>query len=196
MRCRTGHGPHLNVSAPMSTLIHPNDTPALRKVRGAFFTPERVTDFRCTAGDLELVATVRSSLPVGDAAFMVAAVAFASRSCAGARAPNPRWTRRNSCSQRARVARERVRKAGGRPGAPKRPFDVVPELGLRRGHRNSPTSATRASREARANCGVPSFSLRGGSRPRDLPVRAGSLLPFTARYSEAGGRLGLCIVCV
>ena len=110
----------------MSTLIHPNDTPALRKVRGAFFTPERVTDFVAqwairAGGDRVLEPSA------GDAAFMVAAVARIAKLRRG-KGTEPEVDGVEIHAHSVRVARERVRKAGGKARVLQNDFfDVAPE---------------------------------------------------------------------
>lgn len=95
----------------LGSLSNPADTPALRKQRGAFFTPEEIARFMTNwaireAGDLVLEPAV------GDAAFLTAAVSRL-RDLVPLPASGPVVHGVEIHAQSATAAAERVKKAGG-----------------------------------------------------------------------------------
>ncbi|MEM5403753.1 HsdM family class I SAM-dependent methyltransferase [Paraburkholderia unamae] len=92
--------------------MDPNDTPALRKERGAFFTPDAITRFISdwairTPSDRVLEPSA------GDAAFLVSAVARL-RELNTSRQVRPNVEGVEIHDHSARIASERVREAGGK----------------------------------------------------------------------------------
>lgn len=176
---------------PTSTLIHPNDTPALRKVRGAFFTPERVTDFVAqwairAGGDRVLEPSA------GDAAFMVAAVARISKLRRG-KGAEPEVDGVEIHAHSARVARERVRRAGGKAWVRNSDFfDLAPEPVYDAVIGNPPyIRYQRFSGEARAKSRQ--AALRGGVALTGLASSWAAFTVHSALFLKRGGRLGLVL---
>lgn len=171
--------------------IDPNDTPTLRKERGAFFTPSEITQFVVnwairTPGDLALEPSA------GDAAFLVAAVERL-------RALSPRKDSRPTVNgveihaHSARVAQQRVREAGGRAQIRQGDFfTVAPEPIYDTVIGNPPyiryqdfSGESRArSREA---------ALRGGVSLSGLASSWAAFTIHSAMFLKPGGRLGLVL---
>lgn len=169
----------------------PEDTQALRKGRGAFFTPDEITRF--LAGWAIRAATDLVMEPAaGDAAFLVAAVARLRALAPHADAvPNVDGVEIHAHS--VRVARERVMEAGGTADivhsdffalAPKPVYDTVIGNPPYIRYQDFSGAARARAREA---------ALRGGVALSGL---ASSWAPFTihsAMFLKQGGRLGLVL---
>jgi adenine-specific DNA-methyltransferase len=103
--------------------IHPNDTAMARKERGAFFTPSEITRFIAqwavrTADDLVMEPSA------GDAEFLVAAVDRL-RKLSPDRDVRPTVDGVEIHAHSARIARQRVRDAGGQPQIRQSDFFLV-----------------------------------------------------------------------
>lgn len=171
--------------------IHPNDTPALRKERGAFFTPDEITQFLTnwairSADDLVMEPSA------GDAAFLVAAVARL-RELAPDGDVRPTVDGVEIHAHSARVARERVREAGGKANIRHSDFFVIePEPVYDAVVGNPPyiryqdfSGESRArSREA---------ALRGGVSLTGLASSWAAFTIHSALFLRQGGRLGLVL---
>jgi len=167
------------------------DTPALRKARGAFFTPDEITRFIshwAIGGPDDRILEPSA----GDAAFLVAAVNRLRQLASDvSRAPAVDGVELHRYS--ARVARQRVREAGGVPQVEEGDFFLVPPRPVYDAVIGNPpyiryqdfTGHSRArSREAALRAGV---SLTG---------LASSWAAFTAHsalFLKDGGRLGLVL---
>ncbi len=176
---------------PLLRSIHPNDTPALRKERGAFFTPDEITRFVCNwairaADDLVMEPSA------GDAAFLVAAVG---RLRDLARDPEARPTVAGVeiHAHSARFGRQRVREVGGVPRIQHSDFFLVePEAIYDTVIGNPPyiryqdfSGESRArSREA---------ALRGGVSLTGLASSWAAFTIHSALFLKQGGRLGLVL---
>lgn len=171
--------------------IHPSDTPALRKERGAYFTPNEITRFVAnwairTANDLVLEPSA------GDAAFLVSAVdrlreltpeADVRPTVAGVEIHAP-----SAC-----VARQRVREAGGEPQiqdsdfflvAPDPVYDVV--IGNPPYIRYQEFTGESRSRSRAA-------ALRAGVSLTGLASSWAAFTIHSALFLKRGGRLGLVL---
>lgn len=176
------------------TLVHstdPDDTPALRKERGAFFTPDEITRFVANwairaPGDQVLEPSA------GDAAFLVAAVDRL-------RALTPG---KNACptvdgveihAHSARVAHQRVRQAGGNAQIRHSDFFMVePESAYDTVIGNPPYIRYQDfSGESRARAREAAF--RGGVSLTGLASSWAAFTIHSAMFLKQGGRLGLVL---
>lgn len=171
--------------------VHTHDTPALRKERGAFFTPEAITRFIAQWAIRSPSDSVMEP-SAGDAAFLVAAVRQL-RHLSKSRAACPTVDGVEIHELSARVARERVLAAGGCPSIrhsdfflvePEPTYDVV--IG------NPPyiryqefTGESRARSRAAA--------LRGGVSLSGLASSWAAFVVHSALFLKEGGRLGLVL---
>lgn len=168
--------------------IHPEDTPADRKARGAFFTPQPLVDFIASWA----IRSARDSVfepSAGDAEFLVAAV---SRLRAlGNSSPSVHGVEIHEHS--ARVGRQRVRDVGGTPVIQARDFFAIEPHPVHAAVIGNPpyvryqdwTGAARAQSRAAA--------LRAGVALTGL---ASSWAAFTVQsclFLAPGGRLGLVL---
>ncbi len=173
------------------TLIHPEDTPKLRKERGAFFTPDRITDFVAkwairSGSDRVLEPSA------GDAAFLVAAVERLAKLRRGD-GPVPEVEGVEIHAHSARVARQRVREAGGKARVRQSDFfDVVPEPVYDAVIGNPPYIRYQSfSGEARAKSRQ--AALRGGVALTGLASSWAAFTVHSALFLKRGGRLGLVL---
>lgn len=175
----------------LSSSIHPNDTPALRKERGAFFTPDEITQFISNwairaADDLVMEPSA------GDAAFLVAAVGRLRELTPDLEA-RPIVDGVEIHAHSARIARQRVKAAGGNANIRHSDFFVIePEPVYDAVVGNPPfiryqdfsgESRTR-SREA---------ALRGGVLLTGLASSWAAFTIHSALFLKEGGRLGLVL---
>ncbi|MFE7404848.1 N-6 DNA methylase [Isoptericola sp. NPDC057559] len=179
------------VSPPLAQALAPDDTPVLRKARGAFFTPDEITSFIAewairSADDRVLEPSA------GDAAFLTAAVERL-RKLSSAPDAVPEVDGVEIHDYSARVGRERVRDAGGRAHVRVRDFfDVVPESTYAAVIGNPPyvryqgwTGEARSkSREA---------ALRAGVALTGLASSWAAFTVHSAQFLKDGGRLGLVL---
>jgi len=171
--------------------IHPDDTPALRKERGAFFTPDEITRFIAhwairKADDLVMEPSA------GDAAFLVAAVARLRELATDCDAP-PVVDGVEIHAHSAKVARQRVLEAGGKANVRHSDFFAIePEPVYDTVIGNPPyiryqdfSGESRArSREA---------ALRGGVSLTGLASSWAAVTIHAALFLGKGGRLGLVL---
>jgi adenine-specific DNA-methyltransferase len=178
-------------SSPLAVAPAPDDTPDVRKARGAFFTPDEITAFiaewAITSADDRVLEP-----SAGDAAFLVAAVERLRKLSSDPDVvPEVHGVEIHDYS--ARVGRERVRDAGGQAHVRVRDFfDVNPTPTYAAVIGNPPyvryqgwTGESRAkSRAAALRAGVPLTGL------------ASSWAAFTVhstQFLRNGGRLGLVL---
>lgn len=174
-----------------TSLIHAADTPELRKERGAFFTPSAIADFVANwairgAGDRVMEPSA------GDAAFLVAAVARIAKFRRG-EAAEPEVDGVEIHPHSARVARRRVREAGGRARVRQSDFfDVAPEPVYDAVIGNPPyIRYQNFSGEARAKSRQ--AALRGGVALTGLASSWAAFTVHSALFLKPGGRLGLVL---
>lgn len=175
----------------LASFIDPNDTPTLRKERGAFFTPDEITRFVANwairaPGDLVLEPSA------GDAAFLVAAVDRLRELTPGVDLP-PTVYGVEIHAHSARVARQRVREADGKAKIRHGDFFAIePEPVYDTVIGNPPyiryqdfSGESRArSREA---------ALRGGVSLTGLASSWAAFTIHSAMFLKQGGRLGLVL---
>lgn len=171
--------------------IHPDDTPALRKVRGAFFTPDEITRFVAdwairTPSDRVLEPSA------GDAAFLVAAVGRLRELTSDMDAP-PTVDGVEIHAHSARVANQRVREAGGKAKIrhsdfftiePEPVYDTV--IGNPPYIRYQDFSGESRARSRQA-------ALRGGVSLTGLASSWAAFTIHSAMFLKQGGRLGLVL---
>nr|WP_223301362.1 N-6 DNA methylase [Variovorax boronicumulans] len=170
---------------------HPDDTPSLRKERGAFFTPYDITRFVAewairASDDLVMEPSA------GDAAFLVAAVARL-RELAPDRTTRPTVDGVEIHAHSARVGRQRVSEAGGEAQIRISDFfEIEPEPVYDTVIGNPPyiryqdfSGESRArSREA---------ALRGGVSLTGLASSWAAFTIHSALFLKEGGRLGMVL---
>lgn len=171
--------------------IHPNDTPALRKERGAFFTPDEITRF-VTNWAIRKPDDQVMEPSAGDAAFLVAAVTRL-RELTPDMDARPTVDGVEIHAHSARVANQRVREAGGKAKIRHSDFFTVePEPVYDTVIGNPPyiryqdfSGESRArSREA---------ALRGGVSLTGLASSWAAFTIHSAMFLKQGGRLGLVL---
>lgn len=171
--------------------IHPVDTPELRKERGAFFTPSGITEF--VANWAIRSARDRVMEPsVGDAAFLIAAVARIAK-LRRRKGAEPEVDGVEIHAHSARVARRRIREAGGRANVRQSDFfDVAPEPVYDAVIGNPPYIRYQSfSGEARAKSRQ--AALRGGVALTGLASSWAAFVVHSALFLKPGGRLGLVL---
>ena len=176
------------------TLVHsidPDDTPTLRKERGAFFTPDEITRFMAnwairTPGDRVLEPSA------GDAAFLVAAVDRL-RELNSHKDSRPTVDGVEIHAHSARVAQQRVREAGGKAQirhsdfftvAPEPIYDTVIGNPPYIRYQDFSGESRARSREA---------ALRGGVSLTGLASSWAAFTIHSAMFLKQGGRLGLVL---
>lgn len=171
-------------------LIHPDDTPKLRKERGAFFTPDGITEFVAkwaikSGSDRVLEPSA------GDAAFLVAAVERLAKLRRGRTEPEVDGIEIHAHS--TRVARQRVREAGGKARVRQSDFfDVAPEPVYDAVIGNPPYIRYQSfSGEPRAKSRQ--AALRGGVALTGLASSWAAFTVHSALFLKRGGRLGLVL---
>ncbi|WP_197038186.1 MULTISPECIES: N-6 DNA methylase [Actinomycetes] len=177
--------------APLTPALHPDDSPRARKARGAFFTPDEVTQFISTWAINSATDKVLEPSS-GDAAFLVAAVnRLRQMSPDPAAVPVVEGIEIHEYS--ARVGRKRVRDAGGKAhirvsdfflSNPEQSYDAVIGNPPYVRYQDWSGVARMRSRAAALRAGVPLTGL------------ASSWAAFTvhsALFLNDGGRLGLVL---
>ncbi|OWQ88414.1 SAM-dependent methyltransferase [Roseateles aquatilis] len=173
------------------SLIHPNDTPGLRKGRGAFFTPALITAFLAnwaiqTGSDRVLEPSA------GDAAFLVAAVERLAQ-LRRRKSTDPEVDGVEIHAHSAKIARQRVRESGGKAHVRESDFfDVAPEPVYDAVIGNPPyIRYQNFSGEARAKSRQ--AALRGGVALTGLASSWAAFTVHSALFLKRGGRLGLVL---
>ena len=177
----------------MTTLsaIDPTDTPALRKERGAFFTPDEITRFVSnwairTADDQVMEPSA------GDAAFMVAAIARLRELTADSDA-RPIVDGVEIHAHSARIARQRVRDAGGVPRIRCSDFFVVEPKPIYDTVIGNPPFIRYQDFSGEARIRSRAAALRGGVSLTGLASSWAAFTIHSALFLKHGGRLGLVL---
>jgi len=175
----------------LKSLIHFSDTPEIRKERGAFFTPSDITDFVASwairgTGDRVMEPSA------GDAAFLVAAVARLAKLRRG-KGAEPEVDGIEIHAHSARVARRRVREAGGKANIRQSDFfDIAPSPVYDAVIGNPPyIRYQNFSGESRAK--AREAALRGGVALTGLASSWAAFTVHSALFLKPGGRLGLVL---
>lgn len=173
------------------SLIHSQDTPELRKERGAFFTPAAITAFVAqwavrSGSDRVLEPSA------GDAAFLLAAVERLSK-LGRPEDSEPEVYGVEIHPYSAKVARQRVRDAGGKAHVRQSDFfDVAPEPSYDAVIGNPPfIRYQNFSGESRAKSRQ--AALRGGVALSGLASSWAAFAIHSALFLKQGGRLGLVL---
>lgn len=172
------------------SLIHPADSPTIRKARGAFFTPDEITAHIASWA-------IRSSSDrvmepsAGDAAFLVAAVDRLRNLSPQSNAPRVDGVEIHPYS--ARIGRDRVRRAGGVPRiSVKDFFDVAPIPAYDAVIGNPPYIRYQEfSGEARVKARA--AALRAGVSLTGLASSWAAFTIHSTLFLKKGGRLGLVL---
>jgi adenine-specific DNA-methyltransferase len=174
-----------------TSLIHPKDTPELRKERGAFFTPAGITEF-VASWAIRAGADRVLEPSAGDAAFLVAAIERISK-LRRLKGSEPEVDGVEIHAHSAKVARQRVRDAGGKARVRQSDFfDVVPEPVYDAVIGNPPyIRYHHFSGEARAKSRQ--AALRGGVALTGLASSWAAFTVHSALFLKRGGRLGLVL---
>lgn len=173
------------------SLAHAQDTPKLRKERGAFFTPAGIPEF--VASWAIRAGTDRVMEPsAGDAAFLIAAVQRISK-LRRSRGSEPEVDGVEIHAHSASVARQRVREAGGKAHVREGDFfQVVPQPVYDAVIGNPPyIRYQNFSGEARAKSRQ--AALRGGVALTGLASSWAAFTIHSALFLKKGGRLGLVL---
>ncbi|WP_245958766.1 Eco57I restriction-modification methylase domain-containing protein [Microbacterium bovistercoris] len=173
------------------TTVHQADTPALRKARGAFFTPPAITAFIAAwAIRSEKDAVLEPS--AGDAEFMISAVERL-RALQGKDDAPPRVHGVEIHEHSARVGRERVRRAGGVPKIIRNDFFAVDPRPVYDAVIGNPPYIRYQdfSGEARARSRAAAF--RAGVRLTGLASSWAAFTIHSSLFLRKGGRLGLVL---
>jgi adenine-specific DNA methylase len=171
--------------------IDPDDTPALRKVRGAFFTPAEITRFVSewairTPGDRVLEPSA------GDAAFLVAAVARL-RKLANDADTCPTVAGVEIHAHSARVARQRVRDVGGKAHISHSDFFALEPEPIYDTVIGNPPYIRYQDFSGEARTRSRAAALRGGVSLTGLASSWAAFTVHSAMFLKPGGRLGLVL---
>ncbi|MGW6033436.1 N-6 DNA methylase [Gordonia terrae] len=175
----------------MTSSFHPDDSPGVRKARGAFFTPDEVAQF-IAGWAITSVTDAVMEPSSGDAAFLVAAVErIRQMSPDSTVVPVVEGIEIHDYS--ARVGRERVRAAGGKALVrvtdfflldPEQSYDAV--IGNPPYVRYQDWSGVARTRSREA-------ALRAGVALTGLASSWAAFTVHSALFLKAGGRLGLVL---
>lgn len=168
-----------------------DDTPALRKERGAFFTPEALTRFIAnwairTSADLVLEPSA------GDAAFLVAAVARLLELTEDRNA-RPCVDGVEIHARSAKLARERVCDAGGDATILHSDFFAVPPKPIYDTVIGNPPFIRYQDFSGEARARSRAAALRGGVALTGLASSWAAFVIHSAMFLKHGGRLGLVL---
>ncbi|WP_018441919.1 N-6 DNA methylase [Trinickia symbiotica] len=171
--------------------IDPDDTPALRKGRGAFFTPDEITRFVTswairTPGDLVLEPSA------GDAAFLVAAVSRLRELTSDAKA-RPTVDGVEIHAHSAGVAQQRVREAGGKARIRHSDFFAVPPEPVYDTVVGNPPYIRYQGFSGESRARAREAALRGGVSLTGLASSWAAFTIHSAMFLKQGGRLGLVL---
>lgn len=175
----------------LSRPIDLDDTPALRKERGAFFTPAEITRFIADWA-IRAPADLVMEPSAGDAAFLVAAVerlrALASDKSAAA--PAVHGVEIHAYS--ARVARQRVQEAGGKARISNSDFFAVAPNPVYDSVIGNPPYIRYQDFSGAARARAREAALRGGVALTGLASSWAAFTIHSAMFLKPGGRL--CLV--
>lgn len=171
--------------------IHPNDTPALRKQRGAFFTPDEITKFTAewairSADDLVMEPSA------GDAAFLVSAVGRL-RELEPTTDACPTVDGVEIHAHSARVASQRVREAGGKARIRHSDFFLVDPKPVYDAVIGNPPYIRYQDFSGESRVRSRAAALRGGVSLTGLASSWAAFTIHSALFLKRGGRLGLVL---
>lgn len=169
----------------------PNDTPTLRKERGAFFTPDEITRFIADWAIRTAHDTVMEP-SAGDAAFLVAAVARL-RELASDPGALPPVNGVEIHAHSARTARQRVREAGGIPHIRHSDFFLVDPDPVYDTVIGNPPFIRYQDFSGDSRARSRAAALRGGVALTGLASSWAAFTIHSALFLRPGGRLGLVL---
>lgn len=185
------HADHENGEVTIVPSPHPADTPALRKARGAFFTPDAITEH--IAGWAVRSAADRVLEPsAGDAAFLVAAVRQL-RTLDPASTSAPRVDGVEIHAHSARTGRQRVRDAGGTPRIRHSDFFLVDPEPTYDAVIGNPPYIRYQDFAGEARVRSRAAALRAGVALTGLASSWAAFTIHSALFLKEGGRLGLVL---
>lgn len=175
----------------LSHSVHPNDTSALRKERGAFFTPDEITRFVSswairTSSDLVMEPSA------GDAAFLVSAVARL-RELSPDSDATPTVEGVEIHAHSARVARQRVLEAGGKAHIRHSDFFLVEPKPIYDTVIGNPPFIRYQDFTGESRTRSRAAALRGGVSLTGLASSWAAFTIHSALFLKQGGRLGLVL---
>jgi len=174
-----------------TTAVAPHDTPVLRKERGAFFTPEPVTEF-LTAWALREASDRMLEPAAGDAAFLVAAVRRL-RALAPNRRTRPSVHGIEIHEPSIAVARERVRAEGGTAHVVHNDFFAVEPTVQYDAVVGNPPYIRYQQFSGEARTRARKAALRGGVTLSGLASSWAAFTVHSAMFLSRGGRLALVL---
>jgi len=171
--------------------LDPNDTPARRKERGAFFTSDAITQFMTnwairTPGDKVLEPSA------GDAAFLVAAVGRL-RGLAKCKELRPIVDGIEIHAYSARVARQRVQEAGGNARIRHSDFFAIDSSPIYDTVIGNPPYIRYQDFSGESRARSREAALRGGVSLNGLASSWAAFTIHSAMFLKQGGRLGLVL---
>ena len=182
-----GHLQNENVTLSQ---LHPDDSPAVRKARGAFFTPPAIVDFITDWAIRDASDTVFEP-SAGDAEFLVSAVRRL-RELDPEATPTVHGVEIHEHS--ARVGRARVREAGGTPKITVSDFFLVePGKAKYRAAIGNPPYVRYQDWSGEARVRSRAAALRAGVSLTGLASSWASFVVQSTLFLEDGGRLGLVL---
>lgn len=171
--------------------VHPNDTAALRKERGAFFTPDEITRF-VTRWAIRAASDQVMEPSAGDAAFLVSAVARLRELSPDSDAlPTVEGVEIHAHS--ARVARQRVREAGGKARIRHSDFFLVEPEPIYDTVIGNPPFIRYQDFTGESRLRSRAAALRGGVSLTGLASSWAAFTVHSAMFLKRGGRLGLVL---
>lgn len=182
---------HDNRTVAIVHSIHPADTPALRKARGAFFTPDEITA-HISEWAIRAASDRVMEPSAGDAAFLVAAVQRL-RLLDPSSTTIPRVDGVEIHAHSAKIARARVREAGGDPRIKQSDFFLVEPTPSYDAVIGNPPYIRYQDFSGEARTNSRAAALRGGVSLTGLASSWAAFTVQSALFLKQGGRLGLVL---
>ena len=171
--------------------IDPLDSPALRKQRGAFFTPEDITRF-VTKWAIRAPGDLVMEPSAGDAAFLIAAVTRLRQLSPDANPP-PAVDGVEIHAHSARFAHKRVLAAGGKARIQHNDFFSVPPSPKYDAVVGNPPYIRYQGFAGESRARAREAALRGGVSLTGLASSWAAFTVHSALFLKRGGRLGLVL---
>ena len=175
----------------VASLIDPDDTPALRKERGAFFTPQNITEFIAswairTSDDMVMEPAA------GDAAFLVAAVNRL-RDLSQDNTTRPTVDGVEIHAQSAEMARQRVQDSGGEARMCHSDFFAIESKPIYDTVIGNPPYIRYQDFSGESRTRSREAALRGGVSLTGLASSWAAFTVHSAMFLKQGGRLALVL---
>jgi len=172
-------------------LIDPDDTPALRKERGAFFTPDEITRF-IVDWAIRKPSDLVLEPAAGDAAFLVAAVNRLRKLTPNTQV-RPAVDGVEIHSHSVRVAHQRVQEAGGEAHISHSDFFALEPKPIYDTVIGNPPYIRYQDFSGEARTRARAAALRGGVSLTGLASSWAAFTIHSAMFLKRGGRLGLVL---